>query len=130
MSWKLITPALCISLTHFLLSSECDTLSRSGLNVPFRPPGWVFAVVWPILYITMGVGWMHSSRNVNYAGVILGCCSWLYVYSCMKDRIISSYVLFFTTILAWSLFAGGSIWDLPLALWLSFATYLNIYDIR
>lgn len=56
-------------------------LSRDGmekykeLNQPgFAPPSWVFAVVWPILFLLMGFAfyriWMHHSQGIEVNGAI------------------------------------------------------------
>ena len=129
MNYRLISPAIFISLTSLVVSSHCGRLSQSADEVPFRPPNWVFAVVWPLLYMTMGIGWTKSTHGLLYWAVITGCCLWLYVYSCLKDRILSSMILMISAVIAWFIFNRGSKWDLPLAIWLSFASYLNIYDI-
>ena len=35
-----------------------------GKNVSFRPPGYVFAIVWPILLFFLGISWFRG-RNYN-----------------------------------------------------------------
>ena len=128
MDYKLFTPAICISLTSLIVSSNCGRLTQSADDVPLRPPGWVFAIVWPLLYATMGIGWSKSNRSSLYWIVLVGCCSWLYVYSCPGDKVFSSVILVSSSIISWLIVTKGSNWDIPLAIWLSFASYLNIYD--
>ena len=36
-----------------------------GNNVTFRPPGYVFAIVWPILLLLLGISWFVR-RKIGY----------------------------------------------------------------
>lgn len=128
MASRLVIPFFCISIANFIITFYCKRLSHAANDVPFRPPNWIFAVVWPLLYVTMGIGWYKSRYDFLYWLCIIGCCTWLYIYSCVENKALSCMILIASAITAWLIFSRGSIWDLPLALWLSFATYLNLYE--
>ena len=41
-------------ITGYFMSAICPMKKgEAGSNVPARPPGWVFGVVWPILYLLL-----------------------------------------------------------------------------
>jgi len=129
---RLFIPGFAISLSNILVTRECGSLVQSAINVPLRPPGWVFGLVWPILYVTTGLAWSWSKRDLLFSMIIALCCSWLYVYTCMKNKKASAFLLLTTTCLTWylvTLLSGKTRNALvPLAAWTSFATYLNTYD--
>ncbi len=123
---ELVLPGIAISFTSLLTRSFCGDLTSTP-TVAFQPPSWVFGVVWPILYVTMGISWFQNKKQSHmYASVLALCCLWLVTYSCLKARRTSVFVLVSAAILSWHLLRNGSGYDLPLALWLSFASYLGI----
>jgi tryptophan-rich sensory protein len=130
---RLFLPGILISLTNILTSKYCNTLEKSAVNVPGRPPGWVFAIVWPLLYLTTGFAWQKSKMDLLFSMIIGLCCSWLYVYSCMDNKELSTLVLMSASILSWKVVYKLDNDDkklmIPLAIWTMFATYLNAYQI-
>tara|TARA_B100001758_G_C18260250_1_gene530650 strand:- start:20 stop:214 length:195 start_codon:yes stop_codon:yes gene_type:complete len=60
------------------------------------------------------------------------CCLWLYIYSCLKNKKAAAFMLLSAALLSWHLvrILSGKSRNaiIPLALWTSFATYLNTYD--
>ena len=67
-SWKTLLPCLALPLGVGFLSS---LLTRSAMDrfaalrqPPLSPPGWVFPLVWTVLYLLMGL----SSYLVLTAG--------------------------------------------------------------
>ena len=125
---RLVTPGLLISITSLL----CPNLKSSGANVPLRPPGWVFGIVWPILYVTTGLSWSRSKLDTEFITLTILLCTWLVVYSCKDDKTMGRNVLIVTTLFSYYLLtqlkAPGLF--LPLSLWLTFATYLNFTEVR
>lgn len=57
--WKALIVSIAISMgTWFLagfFTGNGSTLYRSLNQPPFAPPGWMFPVVWPVLYALMGI---------------------------------------------------------------------------
>lgn len=119
---RIFIPAILISLTSYI----CPNLKNSAADVRLRPPGWVFGVVWPILYLTTGLSWQRTKMDREFLILIASLCAWLIVYSCRGEKSEARYVL------AWSVLVSLYIlWNMrnwlmiPLTSWLIFATYLN-----
>jgi len=125
---RAVIPAVAITTT----STVCPNLKDSGATVPFRPPGWVFAVVWPLLYLTTGYAWYLSKEDFLFSLVVGLCCAWLVVYSCNKDKQNAAAIIVAAAIASWytvtRIEARPANFLKPLAAWLTFASYLNIYE--
>ena len=140
MRWPLaLVPGISIAATAAVTSAACGGLRASAAKVPGRPPGWVFSVVWPTLYVTTGISWASADANTDIAFVALVVllCAWLPVYSCARKRGIAAAVLVTSTVAAVALSVAlfvqrkpvGGAWLIPLCLWLGFATYLNVAEV-
>lgn len=127
LDYRLVVPGLAITATSLL----CPNLKSSGVNVPLRPPGWVFGVVWPILYVTTGMSWSRSKSDTEFLVLTVLLCSWLIMYSCKDDKVMGRNVLILTTLFSYyMLFTLKSpALFVPLVLWLTFATYLNYTEV-
>jgi tryptophan-rich sensory protein len=107
----------------------------------WNPPAWVFAVVWPILYLLLGYSsyliWKKNGGKIdgtlqNYIlHLILLLCWWPYfVYFPNRDfATISLFLLAIHAIYLASVFynkdeIAGYCW-IPYIIWLSFATFLT-----
>ena len=123
-----------ISVVSILLRGNCDSLDSAGSRVWFRPPGWVFAVMWPILYVTTGYAWEKGKRSLT-ADALFSCIvallvAWLVAYQCgghvgkMTAAVLCAAAAGIAVYLAFT----ASIWTAPLAGWLSFATLMNSYE--
>ncbi len=111
----------------------------------FNPPNWVFAPVWTILYIMIGVAaylvWRHRSNTLDYIQAkrvyfvqLLFNFSWSIVFFGLHQVFISLVIialLFISIIInmgAFSRISKAAAWLLaPYLLWVSFAAVLNIY---
>jgi len=56
-----------------------------GSNVSFRPPGYVFAIVWPILLFLLGISWFIRRKkkyaiNLIYILLIILLGIWFILY--------------------------------------------------
>lgn len=112
-----------------------------GSEVPFRPPGYVFAIVWPILLILLGISWFKKRKlgwiiNILYTLLTVLLSIWFIIYDNNKiaglvDILIS---LVLTIALCLYKFKEFKILEnltlIPLILWLCFASILNIYAIK
>lgn len=146
--WKKLIICLAIPL---LVGGAAALLSGTGMaqysalrQPPFSPPGWLFPVVWTILYLLMG----YASYRVLVSGAepeeIKRALSlygaqlalnflWPLLFFGL-DRyllafivILALWVLIFLTINAFSdidEWAGNLL--LPYILWVTFAAYLNV----
>lgn len=107
-------------------------LVKSNLN----PPGYVFGIVWPILYLLMGITiWRTYNviKNLFYVQLFLNAIwSWLFFsFHLPLIALLDIWLLIFINLkilllilkedkLAAFLFA-------PYIMWLFFASYLNLY---
>lgn len=44
-----------IGLLSSLLSGNAGQIYTSFVKPPLSPPGWLFGVIWPVLYLLMGI---------------------------------------------------------------------------
>ena len=126
-------------LAGYVSTLFCKVGKDAGINVKFRPPSWLFSVVWPILYILLGISWVQSSRiNKKYSllyillNIIL--ISWVISYSCKKNKKLSVYILLLSIIVCLLCFSVGNITSKlclsPLLGWLIFAMLMNIEEVQ
>lgn len=128
-----------------------DSRSRSGIlcakKPSLQPPGWVFAVVWPVLYLLLGVSgallWRRGGRRlsgndrfVGWLALVAGLALWwptFAIYACAPALAFASLAALAAGAwwLAWSLRrVKWQLWLLgPLCAWLAFATLLAFQGI-
>ena len=112
-----------------------------GKNVSFRPPGYVFAIVWPILLFLLGISWYIRRKmgyivNSVYIILILLLSIWFILYTNNKyygliDIIICFIItlfLFFYNIKKFNKYESLPL--IPLLCWLIFASILNIASLN
>lgn len=100
-----------------------DSLKSSDLT----PPGWVFPIVWTILYLMIGYSltlennqWLIINLFLNYF--------WLYAFNYRKDTKLGVITLLLLLLTGGIYFYQTSnLLILPYLIWLSLATYLNGY---
>ena len=140
--WKTYLFILLPSITGYLASFFCYIGKDAGSKIPSRPPSWIFGVVWPILYIFLGLTWVILRKNsyiidilmiINIFGLIL----WIIVYGCQKNKKLGLYVLLFILVIAFMIF--GYAWSqnkiaamltTPFLVWIIFATMLNYTEVN
>ena len=122
----------------YALSAACQMPPSS--DIPFRPPPWTFAVVWPILYLLLGVAWFRTAASggtltiasASYLLTTLLLGVWLVVYSCMRQTKNAVFVLLASVLsTAFNIALSGRaerLMLLPLIVWLSFATLMNAWQ--
>ena len=112
-----------------------------GQEVPFRPPGYVFAIVWPILLILLGISWFKRRKlgwilNLIYILLTILLSIWFIIYDNSKIAGLIDIILCLVITIGLFLFEIKKCKYLhnftliPLILWLSFASILNIYAIK
>jgi benzodiazapine receptor len=125
---------LIIPLLFVYIPSIFFNVDNAGSEVPFRPPGYVFAIVWPILLILIGISWFKRTELSIYyliLCILLGAWVIIYFYSNLASFIEIILTLLFTIFLICYKFDKiSSILLIPLALWLSFASVLNGYELK
>ena len=116
------------------------SLNKSKLT----PPGYVFGIVWPILYLLLGISFLLTIKSPK----CIGFCSplvfftaqmilnliWTTVFfrmKMMKTALLLIYAIIALTIIAFmkmlSVNRTAALLLIPYLLWLSFASYLNLY---
>ena len=105
----------------------------SGKEVWFRPPPYVFILVWPILLLLIGYSWYLRPKLVFYYTILtLLLSSWSIVWNNNKFYAfinIITTLLFTLFLILYKYVKKSSILLVPLLLWLSFASVLNYYSI-
>ena len=107
-------------------------LIKSDLN----PPGYVFGIVWPILYLLMGItAWrtFEIIKNLFYVQLFLNAIwSWLFFsFHLPLISLIDIWLLIYINInIAYKVLKIDKLAGLlyvPYILWLLFASYLNLF---
>lgn len=125
----------------YLVSIKCKMDKNSGSSVKFRPPGYIFGIVWPILFTLIGLSWVNSANKLKsrisdilYLSLSLLLASWIIVYSCMKDKKKAVYILFLTllsiTFLMLYVPQNSKLLLAPLGIWVLYATFLNTAEVQ
>jgi len=132
-------PALAVYVPTILYPVD----DSYGENIPFRPPGYVFAIVWPILLILLGISWVLSLKNkidrtinILYIALVILLGSWSFFYTLNKIAGLIVIILSLCgtiSITCENIKLGKKLSGyllIPLIGWLSFASILNIYSIH
>ena len=148
-SWSKI--AIITAPAIVLLGSASGWLSGSGYGNPwfdalqkpfFMPPGWAFGLVWPILYVLMGVALAmvlaeppsprrRKALILFFAQLALN-FAWSPIFFAAHDITLAKYVIFVMAVIAAA--AAGQFMRLrkvaglllvPYLAWLIFAATLN-----
>ena len=45
---------------------DLSPMEEAGKEIAFRPPSWVFGVVWPVLLLLLGYSWTLRPKLTNY----------------------------------------------------------------
>ena len=115
-------------------------MEKSGTNVKFRPPPYIFGIVWPILYLLLGLSWIHSNPQQNQLvdGLFFTLSSllafWIVVYACQKDKKNAVFVMV-AILLAIALLMvlipqKSQLMLTPLGIWILFALFLSTADVQ
>ena len=133
-----ITLVLLTLIVGSLASTNTGTdtwylgLVKSNLN----PPGYVFGIVWPILYLLMGITiWRTYSviKNLFYVQLFLNAIwSWLFFsFHLPLIALLDIWLLIFINLKILLLISKedkiAAFLFAPYIMWLFFASYLNLY---
>ena len=146
-AWKPLLIAIAIPLVLVGGGSALATMNAmeqyGAIQKPMlSPPGWLFPVVWSILFLLMGIAsylvWRSDSPNRGTALTVYGIqlafnFLWILVFFCMRSYGLSVGILLLlwlliliTTVLFYRI-DHTTLWlMLPYLLWVTFAGYLNI----
>ena len=145
---KQLIPAIALPLA---VGAAAGFLTKDGMAMfavidkpPLSPPGWLFTLVWTLLYIMMGISsaliWSAAVSPARrdraltvYALSLVANFVWPLIFFGMELYLVA----FFWLLLLWALVAISSLlfWYisntagklmLPYLVWLTFAAYLNL----
>ena len=133
-----ITLVLLTLIVGSLASSNTgtDTWYQGLIKSDLNPPGYVFGIVWPILYLFMGI---TAWRNIDtikiyfYIQLFLNAIwSWLFFsFQLPLIALFDIWLLIFINIKILFIVSKqdkiGAILYAPYILWLLFASYLNVF---
>jgi tryptophan-rich sensory protein len=108
------------------------------VNSKFNPPGWLFAVVWPILYLLLGYSSYLVSKSTKnnfylilYGIQVLLTIAWWPFFIYYPNKLISTISIIllaiFALIVALLFFKINKVAGyclIPYVIWLSFASFL------
>ena len=131
------------SASGLLAGSGADNGWYRALQKPdWNPPGWLFGVVWPMLYTLMGIAlaMVVNARGAPGRGVAIGAFAVAFVANLTwspvffgKHLVSTAFwitlVMIATTVVTILLFArirrGAAMLLIPYLAWLCFAAFLN-----
>ena len=141
---RLLMPIILGYSTSSLCWNKNNRRSAGG-NVVFRPPAYVFGIVWPILYIMLGLSWVLSMKSNNraknpvfvelcYISISILLASWIAVYGCRNRKILGIYVIVLalgSIIVTMNVVGVNSRLLLtPLLTWLFLALFMNVAEVQ
>ena len=146
--WKKLLPALILPLALGALSSWLNRgamAKYAALNQPpLSPPGWLFPVVWTLLYLLMGLAaylvavspasgrrrerarslyLLQLGFNFFWSSLFFGLGAWLAAFLWLLLLLGLSLIC---CLLFWHIDRRAGALLLPYLLWLLFAAYLNL----
>lgn len=138
---KLFAPMFLGYVVNRLPRCNYRLREMAGASVKFRPPAYVFGIVWPILYIMFGISWILATQREN--SLVLNSCysiitglltMWIILYACMKKKREGIYVL---VGIIGMLIATMNLVDTtnrllltPLLTWIILALLLNAFEVQ
>ena len=147
-SWKpyIISVLLAesVGIVSGLLSREGTKIFGStAIQPPLSPPGWVFPIVWTILYALMGISaariWLSQpsvdrSRGLNlYAAQLIVNFFWsLIFFNTQRYGFAALWLILLWVLVLWMILTFrkvdplAALLQIPYLIWLAFAAYLNI----
>ncbi len=147
--WKKLRPyvlsiaiALAVGGASALVTNNSMELYKTLMLPPLAPPGWLFPVVWTVLFILMGISaalvWRADTPDRGtaltvYAAQLVVNFFWPVIFFVFEKRLFAFIwliALLILVIIMISLFKKSSraaaYLQIPYVLWLLFAGYLNL----
>jgi len=131
---------IIIPITIVYLSNLIYPINKKiGKKISFRPPPIIFALVWPILLLLLGISWYFNKTinyyiNYIYLFLTLLLATWYYLFT--KNKYLGILNIIISILISLYLFLYkfnqkiiySSLFLIPLIIWLIFAMILNIYS--
>ena len=127
---------LALIVGGFASSASEDIWYKNLIKSDLNPPGYVFGIVWPILYMLMSVAAYRTfeiTKNLFFIQLLFNTMwSWLFFFFQMPFvALINIWLLIYMNIiLAIKMYKTDKFSGLiyvPYVLWLLFASYLNLF---
>ena len=134
---SLIIPLLVGAISAFITNNQMETYSN--LNTPLlAPPGWLFPIVWTLLYILMGIS-IYISHDPKRENALIVYSFQLFINFCwplfffnLHNYFLSLMILIaliltviYMLIIFKKINPKSFYLNIPYILWLFFALYLN-----
>jgi tryptophan-rich sensory protein len=136
---------LCLAVSGIggaITATSVDTWYQALEKPPFNPPDWVFAPVWTVLYILMGIAaWrVWRRRSVEATGRALAVfalqlglnLAWSSLFFGLQridlaliEIVILLVAIITNTIMFWRIDRPSGVLFVPYAAWVTYATILN-----
>ena len=128
---------LALIIGGFASSNTADDVWYQALNKsPLNPPGYVFGIVWPILYLLMSISafrTFNETKNLFLIQLLFNTLwSWLFfAFQMPLVALLNIWLLIYLNIkINLKMFYIDKLSGLlfiPYVLWLFFASYLNLF---
>ena len=116
-------------ISVYLMSVLYPVNEEIGKNISFRPPGYVFAIVWPILLLLLGHSWNKNKTEKLYYILTLLLSFWYYMYN--KNKHLGLVNIILSLLITVKLYTDyNDKFLIPLILWLCFASLLNFKSLK
>lgn len=140
---SILIPVLVGAVAGIFTSSAVDGWYAVANKPWFNPPNWIFAPVWTILYIMMGIAlflvWRaDADKTIKQTAIILFVFqlalnfAWSFIFFKLQQpgwafaEIIVMWLLILLTIIWFGKISAAAAWLLvPYISWVSFAAVLN-----
>ena len=140
--WILLAEAVGL-LSGWLTREGTQIYAETIVKPPLSPPGWVFPVVWTVLYALMGISaarvWLAAPSKSRNLGLNLFVAQLIvnFFWSPIFFNLQAFGLGFFWLLLLWGLVlwmilsfrkvdSPAAKLQIPYLLWLTFAAYLNL----
>jgi len=135
----LFFPLVCGTLIGLLTSSFIDY--NTLVKPPLSPPGYIFGIVWPILYLLMGISYYllkkdnydTQKESIIYYTQLTVNLLWSIFFFVLKWRLFTVFftilllgLVIYMIILFYKKNKVSAYLNIPYLIWLIFATYLSI----
>ncbi len=136
---EILVPVVLGGIVGFIISGSMDYNNLA--QPPLAPPGWLFPVVWTILYILMGVSYgilkeqnlIDEKINQIYFTQLFVNLLWPIFFFVLKWRLFSiMWIILLAILVAIMIYRFyqknkvSGLLQIPYLIWTVYATYLNI----
>ena len=140
---SILIPLLVGGISAFLTRDSMSTFERVA-KPPLSPPGWLFPVVWTILYILMGIAsylvntskgpkTLSDSALAIYALQLVFNFFWSIIFFNMEAYLFAFIwlialwlLILWTTVSFYKINKTAGLLMIPYLIWVAFAGYLNL----